>query len=94
MKDEDQAYEQWRQAKIDRDWDTLPSLLEKSPQWHWKPRVEVPFSRTVDRDPWARVLPFSNPIPDFDRRMPMFSKTEAALWAVLISVIILWVVTR
>ena len=31
MKDEDTAYEQWRQAKIDRDWDTLPSLLREIP---------------------------------------------------------------
>ena len=87
---EDTAYEQWRQAKIDRDWDTLPQVIT----CRQKIGTTIPFSRTVDRDPWARVLPFSNPIPDFDRRMPMFSKTEAALWAVLISVIILWVVTR
>lgn len=53
MKDEDIEYGKWQQARIERDWDNLPSRL--SPQIHQKVGTVIPFSRTVDRDPWSRI---------------------------------------
>ena len=74
--DEDMAYEQWRQAKIERDWDSVPSRL--SPQIHQKVGTVIPFSKTVDRDPWARS-PLS--VPD---HYPSMQKWELVSWALLV----------
>jgi hypothetical protein len=57
--DEDIAYETWRQAKIDRDWDNLPSRLTSIPI-HQKVGTVIPFSRTTDKDPNPRI-PLSIP---------------------------------
>ncbi len=74
MKDEDYAYGQWKQAKIERDWHNLPIV----PQFHQKIGTVIPFSRTVDRDPHPRI-PLSVP-----ERLPAVSKREAAVWAAIV----------
>ena len=56
MKDEDYAYGQWKQAKIERDWHNLPIV----PQFHQKVGTVIPFSRMVDKDPNPRI-PLSVP---------------------------------
>ena len=77
MKDEDIEYGKWQQAKIERDWDNLPQRL--SIPIHQKIGTVIPFSRTVDRDPHPRI-PLSVPEP-----MIRITKTEAAIWFVLVS---------
>jgi hypothetical protein len=77
MRDEDIAYGQWKQAKIERDWDNLPQRL--SIPIHQKVGTVIPFSRTVDHDPHPRI-PLSIPEP-----VPKVTKGEAGLWFVLIS---------
>lgn len=74
--DEDQAYEQWRQAKIERDWDNVPSRL--TPQIHQKVGTVIPFSRMADRDPNPRI-PLSVP----ENSYPRISKKEALFWFVV-----------
>ena len=74
--DEDYSYEQWRQAKIERDWDNVPSRL--SPQSHQKVGTVVPFSRMADRDPNPRI-PLSVP----ENSYPRISKKEALFWFVV-----------
>ena len=68
MKDEDYAYGQWKQAKIERDWDSLTNkvdfakfdAMERGIPIHQKVGTMIPFSRTVDRDPNPRI-PLSVP---------------------------------
>jgi len=56
MKDEDIMFEQRRQARIDAEnWD-----MKQSIPWHQKVGTKVPFSRTVDKDPW-KDIPLSVP---------------------------------
>ena len=74
---EDYAFEQRRQARIDAEDST------KVPQWHQKVGTVIPFSRTVDRDPNPRI-PLSVP-----ERLPAISKTEAAFWVTIVG---LWLV--
>ena len=75
--DEDYAYEQWRQAKIERDWGNVPAKL--SPQIHQKVGTVIPFSRTVDRDPNPRI-PLSTPCNSY----PSVQKWELVSWALLV----------
>lgn len=72
MKDEDIEYGKWQQARIERDWDKLPSRL--SPKTHQKVGTVVPFSKTLDRDPWSRI-PLS--VPD---ELPRISRVEFWSW--------------
>jgi len=81
MKDEDYAYGQWKQAKIERDWHNLPIV----PQFHQKVGTVIPFSRTVDRDPNPRI-PLSVP----ENSYPKMSKREAAVWFVIGAVLVAW----
>ena len=60
--------------KNERDWSSLPTTLERHP----KVGTVIPFSRTMDRDPWDR-LPLS--VPDDP---PRITKTEAVIWFVLV----------
>jgi hypothetical protein len=71
---EDKAFEQWRQAKIDRDWDNLPQIIT----CRQKIGTVIPFSRTVDRDPNPRI-PLSVP----ENSYPRISKKEALFWFVV-----------
>ena len=71
MKDEDIEYGKWKQAKIERDWHNLPIV----PQFHQKVGTKVPFSRTVDKDPW-KDIPLSVPV-EHPRAI------EAAAWAII-----------
>jgi hypothetical protein len=92
-KDEDQAYEQWRQARIDRAWGSngerniCNPVIE--PDWDALPSLittpnnqkvgtVIPFSRTVDRDPNPRI-PLSVP----ENSYPKISKKEALFWFVV-----------
>ncbi len=83
MKDEDQAYGEWRKAKIERDWGNMPSRL--TPQIHQKVGTVIPFSRTVDRDPNPRI-PLSVP----ENSYPKMSKKEAAVWFVIGAALVAW----
>ena len=75
MKDEDIMFEQRRQAMIDSEaWNSAHSI-----PWHQKVGTTVPFSRTVDRDPW-KDIPLSVP----ENSYPKISKREAVLWSVLV----------
>ena len=81
--DEDYSYEQWRQAKIERDWDNVPSRL--SPQIHQKVGTVVPFSRMADRDPNPRI-PLSNPVS-----YPTPNKWVSLTFAALAAFLLFWV---
>ena len=70
---EDYAFEQRRQARIDAENSTKQSI-----PWHQKVGTVIPFSRTVDRDPNPRI-PLS--VPD---TLPTISKREAVFWVVLV----------
>lgn len=74
LTDEDLAYGKWQQAKIERDWDSLPSIIA----CHQKVGTTVPFSRTVDRDPNPRI-PLS--IPDVTTS---FTKRDALIWLAIV----------
>ena len=68
---EDYAFEQRRQAQIDAEnWD-----MKQSIPWHQKVGTTVPFSRTVDRDPW-KDIPLSVPV-EHPRSV------EAAAWTII-----------
>ena len=66
---EDYAFEQRRQARIDAEDSTT------MPQWHQKVGTVIPFSRTVDKDPW-KDIPLSVPV-EHPRAI------EAAAWAII-----------
>ena len=82
--DEDQAYEQWRQAKIDRDWDNLPTYLKQSTQIHQKVGTVIPFSRMADRDPNPRI-PLSVPVDASHRPNVWITVT-----CIVLALLILW----
>jgi hypothetical protein len=69
---EDYAFEQRRQARIDAEDSTA------FPQFHQKVGTVIPFSRTVDRDPNPRI-PLSVP-GDYIK----VGKREALFWAAII----------
>jgi hypothetical protein len=74
MKDEDIMFEQRRQAMIDSEaWNSAHSI-----PWHQKIGTVIPFSRTVDRDPHPRI-PLTVPEP-----VMKITKTEAAIWLVIV----------
>lgn len=75
---EDYAYEQRRQARIDSELWTIPNTPEKSIQWHQKVGTVIPFSRTVDRDPNPRI-PLSVP-----NTIPVFTKGEVLFWVAIV----------
>lgn len=79
--DEDQAYEQWRQAKIDRDWSTVPQIIT----CRQKVGTVIPFSRTVDKEPNPRI-PLSNPVS-----YPTPNKWVSLVCAALAALILYWV---
>ncbi len=74
MKDEDYAYEQRRQRRLD-----AMTPLNKGVG------TVIPFSRTVDRDPNPRI-PLSVP----ENSYPKMSKREAAVWFVIGAVLVAW----
>jgi hypothetical protein len=76
---EDYAFEQRRQAQIDAENST------NWPQWHQKVGTVIPFSRTVDRDPW-KDIPLSVP----ENSYPRISKKEAVFWLVVGATLIAW----
>jgi hypothetical protein len=78
---EDQAFEQWLQAKIDRDWDNLPQIIT----CRQKVGTVIPFSRTVDRDPNPHI-PLSVP----ENSYPKISKKEALFWGVVGAILAAW----
>lgn len=82
MKDEDYAHDQWKQSKIERDWNNLPI----TPQCHQKVGTVVPFARTVDRDPNPRI-------PLSVESYPHMSLWERAFWVILTSAIITLLIT-
>ena len=84
--DEVQAYEQWRQAKIERDWDNVPSRL--TPQIHQKVGTVVPFSRMADRDPNPRI-PLSVPVDASHRPNVWVTVT-----CIVLALLILWGVNQ
>lgn len=84
--DEDQAYEQWRQAKIERDWDNVPSRL--TPQIHQKVGTVIPFSRMADRDPNPRI-PLSVPVDASHRPNVWITVT-----CIVLALLILWGVNQ
>lgn len=61
--DEDQAFEQWRQKKLDMQAEPYDQYVQSKavPQWHAKVGTVIPFSKTVDRDPNPRI-PLSVPV--------------------------------
>ena len=74
MKDENVAYGQWKQAKIDAEnWDSNTSI-----PIHQKIGTVIPFSRTVDRDPHPRI-PLTVPEP-----VMKITKLEAAIWTAVV----------
>ena len=85
--DEDMAYEQWRQAKIERDWDNVPSRLTSIPI-HQKVGTVVPFSRMADRDPNPRI-PLSVPVDASNRPNVWVTVT-----CIVLALLILWGVNQ
>ena len=77
--DEDYAYEQRRQARIDAE------NLTNWPQWHQKVGTVIPFSRTADRDP-NPLIPLSVPENSF----PKISKKEVVFWVFVGAALVAW----
>lgn len=87
QRDEDYAFEQWRQKKLDMQSESYDQYVQsKAPQWHQKVGTVVPFSRTVDRDPNPRI-PLSVP-----QDSPVL--IEALAWSIIAAFVglVYWVV--
>lgn len=87
--------EQWEKIALEREWDGLESKAdfarfhakESSIQIHQKIGTIIPFSRTVDKDPWPRI-PLSVP----ENSYPKISKKEATFWFLIgISIFSYWI---
>ena len=82
--DEDYAFEQRRQARIDaEEWDITNPI-----PWHQKVGTVIPFSRTVDRDPNPRI-PLSVPEDGTNRPNVWITVT-----CVVLALLILWGVNQ
>ena len=84
MKDEDIMFEQRRQARIDAEnWD-----MKQSIPWHQKVGTKVPFSRTVDKDPW-KDIPLSVPVDGTNKPNLWITVT-----CIVLALLILWGVNQ
>jgi hypothetical protein len=83
--------EQWEKIALEREWDSLESKAdfarfyakESSIPIYQKIGTIIPFSRTVDKDPWPRI-PLSIP----ENSYPKISKKEAIFWIIVVAVFV------
>ena len=80
--DEDIAYGEWKQAKIERDWDSLPI----TPQSHMKVGTVLPFTKYANKDPWPDVgwRDERNVMPDLQTWEKVFWAIMVGFWVVLV----------